>query len=52
MYIPMIFFTIIIKKREYSPEEIEARYLQDQAIKEWEDKRMWHEAQLPDYARW
>ncbi|QQE73800.1 YrzI family small protein [Brevibacillus composti] len=52
MYIPMIFFSILIKKRERSPEEIEALYRQDLAIKEWEERRMNQQAMFPEYVRW
>jgi hypothetical protein len=53
MYIPMIFFTIIIEKRKVTPEEREARYLQQQAIENWEEQRIWQTAQFPEYVtRW
>ncbi|MEJ8548276.1 YrzI family small protein [Brevibacillus borstelensis] len=52
MYIPMIFFSIRIEKRVLSPEEAEARYQQEQFIREWEEKRLLQAAQFPEYCRW
>lgn len=49
MYIPMIFFTIIIQKRTVTPREREARLRQQLALTEWENKRHLQAAALPDY---
>jgi hypothetical protein len=49
MYIPMIFFTIIIERRVISAEEREARCRQQQAIAEWEEQRMRQASQFPEY---
>jgi hypothetical protein len=49
MYIPMIFFSIIIERRVISAEESEARCRQQQAIAAWEERRLWQAAQFPEY---
>jgi hypothetical protein len=49
MYIPMIFFTIIIEKRNVTPEEREARLRQQMALQELENQRLWQSAALPEY---
>lgn len=49
MYIPMIFFTIIIEKRKLTAKQREARYRQEQAIAQWEEQRVQTMAQFPEY---
>ncbi|CAJ1003993.1 MULTISPECIES: YrzI family protein [Bacillales] len=49
MYIPMIFFAIIIERRVISTDEREARYRQQQAIKAWEEQRIYQASQFPEY---
>ncbi|MFY0546002.1 YrzI family protein [Brevibacillus sp. H7] len=49
MYIPMIFFTIIIEKRKVTPQEREAILRQQKALQELENQRLWHSAGLPEY---
>lgn len=49
MYIPMIFFTIIIEKRNVSPERRAALHRQQMALQEMETQRMWKTASLPEY---
>ncbi|GED67695.1 hypothetical protein BRE01_13970 [Brevibacillus reuszeri] len=49
MYIPMIFFTIIIEKKKVTPEQQEAHYLQKQAIAQWEEQKHQIAMQFPEY---
>lgn len=49
MYIPMIFFTIIIEKRKLTPEQRETRYLQQKAIAEWEERKHQIAMQFPEF---
>lgn len=49
MYIPMIFFTIVIEKKVETPLQREARYLQQKAIEDLETKRFWQTASFPEY---
>ncbi|MGN7471829.1 YrzI family small protein [Brevibacillus sp. SAFN-007a] len=49
MYIPMIFFTIIIEKRKPTPEQLEKQYLQQKAIAEWEDRKHQIAMQFPEF---
>lgn len=49
MYIPMIFFSIIIEKRKLTPEQQEAQYMQQQAIAQWEEQKHQIASQFPEY---
>lgn len=49
MQIPMIFFTIIIERRKVSQKEAYAAYLQEQAIKQLEERRIEEQMKYPEY---
>ncbi|GEC93452.1 MULTISPECIES: YrzI family protein [Brevibacillus] len=49
MYIPMIFFTIIIEKRKLTPKQIEAKYMQQQALKRMEEQKHQIVTQFPEF---
>jgi hypothetical protein len=49
MQIPMILFTIIIERKSSTPEELAARYLQEQTLRQLENERWEQFAQLPEY---
>lgn len=49
MYIPMIFFTITIEKRKLTPEQKEAKYQQEQAIAQMEERRRQIASQYPEF---
>lgn len=49
MYIPMIFFTIIIERRKLTPAQIEAKYAQQQALKRMEEQRHQIVTQFPEF---
>lgn len=49
MYIPMIFFTITIEKRKLTPEQQEAKYKQEQAIIQMEERKWKIASQYPEF---
>ncbi|WNC15872.1 YrzI family small protein [Brevibacillus brevis] len=49
MYIPMIFFTIVIEKRKWTPEQREAKYRQRLAIAQLEERKRQIACQYPEF---
>lgn len=49
MQIPMILFTIIIERKQATPEELAAQFQLEQTIQQLENKRWEQISQLPEY---